>query len=199
MKNEFLQSKEGNAFVKLVLWLIFIGFLFFAFAFQKNDNTSKVKGNKEETKTFKNVEKMESDLLQKSLNYEYVINENEITTIYNGTKCNGKEIWYKETSEGITKYLKESGKIYKVTLNEKEESSEEENDLGKLFDILKGFNFNETFNGNIRNIEYNLDTIKVVIKTNLDNITSIMVIKDNVHYEMQFTNIGFCDNISPEN
>ena len=199
MKNEFLQSKEGNAFVKLVLWLIFIGFLFFAFAFQKNDNTSKVKDNKEETKTFKNVEKMENDLLQKSLNYEYVINENETTTIYNGTKCNDKEIWYKETSEGITKYLKESGKIYKVTLNEKEESSEEENDLGKLFDILKGFNFNETFNGNIRNIEYNLDTIKVVIKTNLDNITSIMVIKDNVHYEMQFTNIGFCDNISPEN
>lgn len=199
MKNEFLQSKEGNAFVKLVLWLIFIGFLFFAFAFQKNDNTSKVKDNKEETKTFKNVEKMENDLLQKSLNYEYVINENETTTIYNGTKCNGKEIWYKETSEGITKYLKESGKIYKVTLNEKEESSEEENDLGKLFDILKGFNFNETINGNIRNIEYNLDTIKVVIKTNLDNIISIMVIKDNVHYEMQFTNIGFCDNISPEN
>lgn len=199
MKNEFLQSKEGNAFVKLVLWLIFIGFLFFAFAFQKNDNTSKVKDNKEETKTFKNVEKMENDLLQKSLNYEYVINENETTTIYNGTKCNGKEIWYKETSEGITKYLKESGKIYKVTLNEKEESSEEENDLGKLFDILKGFNFNETINGNIRNIEYNLDTIKVVIKTNLDNITSIMVIKDNVHYEMQFTNIGFCDNISSEN
>lgn len=199
MKNEFLQSKEGNAFVKLVLWLIFIGFLFFAFAFQKNDNTSKVKDNKEETKTFKNVEKMENDLLQKSLNYEYVINENETTTIYNGTKCNDKEIWYKETSEGITKYLKESGKIYKVTLNEKEESSEEENSLGKLFDILKGFNFNETINGNIRNIEYNLDTIKVVIKTNLDNITSIMVIKDNVHYEMQFTNIGFCDNISSEN
>lgn len=199
MKNEFLQSKEGNAFVKLVLWLIFIGFLFFAFAFQKNDNTSKVKDNKEETKTFKNVEKMENDLLQKSLNYEYVINENETTTIYNGTKCNGKEIWYKETSEGITKYLKESGKIYKVTLNEKEESSEEENDLSKLFDILKGFNFNETINGNIRNIEYNLDTIKVVIKTNLDNITNIMVIKDNVHYEMQFTNIGFCDNISSEN
>ena len=199
MKNEFLQSKEGNAFVKLVLWLIFIGFLFFAFAFQKNDNTSKVKDNKEETKTFKNVEKMENDLLQKSLNYEYVINENETTTIYNGTKCNDKEIWYKETSEGITKYLKESGKIYKVTLNEKEESSEEENSLGKLFDILKGFNFNETINGNIRNIEYNLDTIKVVIKTNLDNIISIMVIKDNVHYEMQFTNIGFCDNISSEN
>ena len=199
MKNEFLQSKEGNAFVKLVLWLIFIGFLFFAFAFQKNDNTSKVKDNKEETKTFKNVEKMKNDLLQKSLNYEYVINENETTTIYNGTKCNDKEIWYKETSEGITKYLKESGKIYKVTLNEKEESSEEENSLGKLFDILKGFNFNETINGNIRNIEYNLDTIKVVIKTNLDNITSIMVIKDNVHYEMQFTNIGFCDNISSEN
>ena len=199
MRNEFLQSKEGNAFVKLVLWLIFIGFLFFAFAFQKNDNTSKVKDNKEETKTFKNVEKMENDLLQKSLNYEYVINENETTTIYNGTKCNDKEIWYKETSEGITKYLKESGKIYKVTLNEKEESSEEENSLGKLFDILKGFNFNETINGNIRNIEYNLDTIKVVIKTNLDNITNIMVIKDNVHYEMQFTNIGFCDNISSEN
>lgn len=199
MKNEFLQSKEGNAFVKLVLWLIFIGFLFFAFAFQRNDNTSKVKDNKEETKTFKNVEKMENDLLQKSLNYEYVINENETTTIYNGTKCNDKEIWYKETSEGITKYLKESGKIYKVTLNEKEESSEEENSLGKLFDILKGFNFNENINGNIRNIEYNLDTIKVVIKTNLDNITSIMVIKDNVHYEMQFTNIGFCDNISSEN
>ena len=199
MKNEFLKSEEGSSFIKLILWLIFIGVLLFVFAFQKKDSDVKVKDNKEETKTFKSIENMENDLLQRSLSYEYTINDNEIVTIYSGMKCNNKEIWYKETSEGITKYLKESGKIYKVTLNEKEESSEEENDLGKLFDILKGFNFNETINGNIRNIEYNLDTIKVVIKTNLDNIISIMVIKDNVHYEMQFTNIGFCDNISSEN
>ena len=135
MKNEFLQSKEGNAFVKLVLWLIFIGVLFFAFAFQKKDNVNKPKDNKEETKTFKNIENMENDILQKSLNYEYIINDNEIITIYNGMKCNNKETWYKETNEGITKYQKEDGKTYKIILNEKEEYTEEENDLSKLFTI----------------------------------------------------------------
>ncbi len=30
-------------------------------------------------------------------------------------KCNNKETWYKETSEGITKYQKEDGKTYKIT------------------------------------------------------------------------------------
>ena len=41
--------------------------------------------------------------------------------------------------------------------------------------------------------------IQVHIKTNLENITNILVIKDNIRYEMQFTNIGICDNISLEN
>ena len=199
MKNEFLQSKEGNAFVKLVLWLIFIGVLFFAFAFQKNDNANKPKENKEETKTFKNIENMENDILQKSLNYEYIINDNEIITTYNGMKCNNKETWYKETNEGITKYLKEDGKTYKITLNEKEEYTEEENDLSKLFSLLKEYSYNEVKNDTERDIKYNLGTIEVNIKTNLENITNILVIKDNIRYEMQFTNIGICDNISLEN
>ena len=125
MKNEFLQSKEGNAFVKLVLWLIFIGVLFFAFAFQKKDNVSEPKDNEEETKTFKNIENMKNDILQNS--------------------------------------------------------------------------YNEVKNDTERDIKYNLGTIEVNIKTNLENITNILVIKDNIRYEMQFTNIGICDNISLEN
>lgn len=199
MKNEFLQSKEGNAFVKLVLWLIFIGVLFFAFAFQKKDNANKPKDNEEETKTFKNIENMKNDILQKSFSYEYIINDNKIITIYNGMKCNNKETWYKETSEGITKYQKEDGKTYKITLNEKEEYNEEENDLSKLFNLLKEYSYNEVKNDTERDIKYNLGTIEVNIKTNLENITNILVIKDNIRYEMQFTNIGICDNISLEN
>ena len=129
----------------------------------------------------------------------YFINDNEIITIYNGMKCNNKETWYKETSEGITKYQKEDGKTYKITLNEKEEYNEEENDLSKLFNLLKEYSYNEVKNDTERDIKYNLGTIEVNIKTNLENITNILVIKDNIRYEMQFTNIGICDNISLEN
>ena len=145
------------------------------------------------------MEEMENELLQKSLNYEYIINDNETITIYNGMKCHNKETWYKETSEGITKYQKEDDKIYKIILNEKEEYNEEENDLSKLFNLLKEYSYNEVKNDTERDVKYNLGTIEVNIKTNLENITNILVIKDNIRYEMQFTNIGICDNISLEN
>ena len=97
----------------------------------------------------------------------------------------------------IDNYLNE--RKYKITLNEKEEYTEEENDLSKLFSLLKEYSYNEVKNDAERDIKYNLGTIEVNIKTNLENITNILVIKDNIRYEMQFTNIGICDNISLEN
>ena len=196
MKNGFLQTTEGKAFVKMALWLIFIGALLVIFSFRNNDNNNENKTTSEEVKSFRSIEEMENDLLKKSLNYKYVINDNENIIIYDGMKCNEEEVWFKETSEGITKYLKENDKVYKVILEEKEEYTEEESNLESLFNYLKEYSYNEVKNNEERNIKYNLGTLEVDIKTNFDNIVSISVLKDGVHYEMQFTNIGICDNIN---
>ncbi len=193
MKKGFSKTKEGSSFIKLIMWFIFMGIILISFAFQ-NKNTPQVKT---EEKTFKSLEEMEEDLLNKSMNYKYLVNEDGNITIYNGMRCNNVDTWYKEDINGITKYVKED-KVYKVLLDSKEEYTEEIKTLNDLFLYLKDYNYSENISDETREINYNLGEIYVNIKTNLDNITEINVQDNNVRVEMQFTNIGICDNINLE-
>lgn len=197
MKNEFLESKECKSLIKLMLWIVFIGILFFVSTLNNKSNKKSTNNeNQTEIKEFKSLENMENDLLTKSLSYKYKISDEGNLTIYEGMRCDNKEIWYKENSDGITKYMNEDGITYKMLLDVKEEYNDEIQTLNDLFTTLKDYNYNETKNDTERDIKYNLGTISVDIKTTLENITNILVSGENVEYEMQFTNIGICDNIS---
>ncbi len=199
MKNKFLQTKEGNALLKLIFWIIFVAVLLLAFS--KNESPSQNNEPSEEkpsVKSFKNISDMEKALLVDNLTYKYKVNDNENIIIYEGIRCNQKELWYKENSEGITKYIKENEKTYKLNLNEKEEYFEEETNLSNLFNTLNEYSYTEDKNDLERSIKYSLGTLEVTIKTNLENITNILVIKDSIRYEMQFTKIGICDKINLE-
>lgn len=197
--NSFLETKEGSAFVKLLLWIIFIVVLLVMFSFnnkEEKENTNNSASNtKEEVTTFKSLEEMESNLLKSSLTYKYTINENGVITIYNGYRCNNVDTYYKEESDVISKFVKENGKTYKVVLDKKEEVTLEEKSLEDLFNTLKEYSFAEDKSASERTIKYNTGTLIVSIKTNLENITDITVVKDGINYQMEFTNIGICDNI----
>ena len=60
---------------------------------------------------------------------------------------------------------------------------------------LKEYLYNITKNESTREINYNKDGYKVVVKTDLKNITNITIENENKTYELQFTNVDKCDNI----
>ena len=61
---------------------------------------------------------------------------------------------------------------------------------------LKEYLYNITKNESTREINYNKEGYKVVVKTDLKNITNITIENENKTYELQFTNVGKCDNIT---
>lgn len=201
MNNSFLNTKEGNSLIKLILWLVFIVLILVMFS--NKDNTNNKENTNElvnETKdTFKSLTDMESSLLTQSMTYKYIITNNEDITIYNGLKCNNEDTWYVENKDGITKYIEINNTIYKSIINEKEQINEESKGLKDLFSLLKDYSYIEKVDNNERSITYNLSNLDVIFKTNLESITSINIYKDDVTYQMQFTNIGICDNINNEN
>ena len=48
----------------------------------------------------------------------------------------------------------------------------------------------------VENLKCVKDGYKVVVKTDLKNITNITIENENKTYELQFTNVGKCDNIT---
>ena len=65
-----------------------------------------------------------------------------------------------------------------------------------IFENLKEYLYNITKNESTREINYNKDGYKVVVKTDLKNITNITIENENKTYELQFTNVGKRDNIT---
>lgn len=197
--NKFLESKEGSAFVKLILWIIFIVVLLVMFSFnnkeEKENTTNNSNDTTKEVTTFKTLEEMENNLLSMGLTYKYTVNENGFITIYNGIRCNNVETYYKEDGDVISKYILENGKTYKVVLDKKEEIILEEKTLKDLFTTLKEYSYTEEKQESERTIKYNTGTLKVSIKTNLENITEISIAKDGINYQLEFTNTRICDNI----
>lgn len=197
--NKFLESKEGSAFVKLIIWIIFIVVLLVMFSFNNKEEKENTTNNSNDTSkkvtTFKNLAEMENNLLSMGLIYKYTVNENGVITLYNGIRCNNVETYYKEDGDVISKYILENGKTYKVVLDKKEEITLEEKTLKDLFATLKEYSYTENKQESERTINYNTGTLEVSIKTNLENITEITIIKDGLNYQLEFTNAGICDNI----
>ena len=108
-----------------------------------------------------------------------------------------------ETKDGIIKYIKDKDITYKVVLDEKEElqnlydeTDESFLNINIIFKNLKEYLYNITKNESTREINYNKDGYKVVVKTDLKNITNMTIENENKTYELQFTNVDKCDNIT---
>ena len=186
--NSFWSTTQGKSTIKFIAWMIFIIILIVIFAIngkQENNNINNTQEKNEEIISFEKYETMQDNLLNGCFNYEYKIIEENITTIYTGKKLNDTEI------------------TYKVVLDEKEELPNlyDESDksflnINIIFENLKEYLYNITKNESTREINYNKDGYKVVVKTDLKNITNITIENENKTYELQFTNVGKCDNIT---
>ena len=204
--NSFWSTTQGKATIKFAAWMVFIIVLIVVFAINGDNNPNENKNNntnKEETLTFKNYEEMQNDLLNGFYSYNFRVVSEDNKIIYSGILSATGDIGYKENNEGIIKYSKEDGIIYKVLLDQKEEinnlydeSDKAFLDIKTLFANLKEYLYNITKNESTREINYNKEGYKVVVKTDLENITNITITNENKTYELQFTNVGKCDNIT---
>lgn len=206
-KNTFFETKEGKATIKFAAWMIFIVILIIVFAIngnneQKND-TKENKNVKEEISSFKNYEEMVSDLLKSCYNYNFKVTSLENIVIYNGNISNNEDIGYKETSEEIIKYAIIDGITSRIVLDKTTEITnlyDEEDkaflNIENLFNNLKNYLYSVNKNETKREINYNKDGYQVLVKTNLENITEILITNATKTYELQFTNVSICDNIT---
>lgn len=206
-KNTFFETKEGKATIKFAAWMIFIVILIVVFAINGNNeqkNDTKENNNvKEEISSFKNYEEMVSDLLKSCYNYNFKVTSLENTVIYNGTISNNEDIGYKETSEEIIKYAITDGITSRIVLDKTVEIAnlyDEEDkaflNIENLFNNLKNYLYSVNKNETKREINYNKDGYQVLVKTNLENITEILITNATKTYELQFTNVSICDNIT---
>jgi len=68
--------------------------------------------------------------------------------------------------------------------------------IENLFNNLKNYLYSVNKNETKREINYNKDGYQVLVKTNLENITEILITNATKTYELQFTNVSICDNIT---
>lgn len=206
-KNTFFETKEGKATIKFAAWMIFIVILIIVFAINGNNeqkNDTKENNNvKEEISSFKNYEEMVSGLLKSCYNYNFKVTSSENIVIYNGTISNNEDIGYKETSEEIIKYAIIDGITSRIVLDKTTEITnlyDEEDkaflNIENLFNNLKNYLYSVNKNETKREINYNKDGYQVLVKTNLENITEILITNATKTYELQFTNVSICDNIT---
>ena len=202
--NTFWSTDRGKATGKFIAWMIFIIILVVLFARQNvYENNTEENKTKEETKTFKNYTDMQKELLSSGYDYKYKITNNENIVIYEGNICNSIDNGYKETSEGIIKYKKENNDIRKIVLEEEividdlyEGIDSSFINLDSLFTNLEEYLYNVTKNEQTREIKYNKEGYSVLVNTDLEHITKITINTDTASYELEFTNIGKCANIS---
>ncbi|MEG0794351.1 MAG: hypothetical protein RSG95_00970, partial [Bacilli bacterium] len=115
MDKTFWKTVRGKAVIKLIVWSIFFLILFIVLSFMG----SKGKNDDKNNLVIGYNEKIDR-LLKNNYEYEYKITINGNNINFNGKKDGKNEQGYKETKEGIIKYLVIDSVTYNITSNKKE-------------------------------------------------------------------------------
>lgn len=212
--NGFWQTDRGKALIKLLLWMVFIIILIvLAIVSERNGNSEildvdKPGNNATDTPSEpENVEyeaynTMITNLLANNYEYEYLITTATDSIILTGFKNPDKEIGFKETSSGITKYFIDSTGTYELNMNTSSiidnlysEFDSSYLNLELLFNNLSEYLYNTEENVGIRTITYDKDGFQVTVTTDTKNITNVLVMTDTTTYDLNFKNIGECATI----
>ena len=195
-----MKTENKNA-IQLLIWIFFIVIIFVMFKI--TNKTDKKEEKEENTPVFVNYKDMEINLLNSGYDYKYTIISDTQKEIYEGTMCNDIDIGYKETNEEIIKYAIIDGITSRIVLDKTTEITnlyDEEDkaflNIENLFNNLKNYLYSVNKNETKREINYNKDGYQVLVKTNLENITEILITNATKTYELQFTNVSICDNIT---
>ena len=212
--NGFWQTDRGKALIKLLLWMVFIVILIvLAIVSERNGNSEILDVDKPEnnaTDTPREPENVEyeayntmiTNLLANNYEYEYLITTATDSIILTGFKNPDKEIGFKETSSGITKYFIDSTGTYELNMNTSSiidnlysEFDSSYLNLELLFNNLNEYLYNTEENVGIRTITYDKDGFQVTVTTDTKNITNVLVMTDTTTYDLNFKNIGECATI----
>ena len=212
--NGFWQTDRGKALIKLLLWMVFIIILIvLAIVSERNGNSEILDVDKPEnnaTDTPSEPENIEyeayntmiTNLLANNYEYEYLITTATDSIILTGFKNPDKEIGFKETSSGITKYFIDSTGTYELNMNTSSiidnlysEFDSSYLNLELLFNNLSEYLYNAEENVGIRTITYDKDGFQVTVTTDTKNITNVLVMTDTTTYDLNFKNIGECATI----
>lgn len=212
--NGFWQTDRGKALIKLLLWMVFIVILIvLVIASERNANSEILDVDKPENNVTdtpsepENVEyeaynTMITNLLANNYEYEYLITTATDSIILTGFKNPDKEIGFKETSSGITKYFIDSTGTYELNMNTSSiidnlysEFDSSYLNLELLFNNLNEYLYNTEENVGIRTITYDKDGFQVTVTTDTKNITNVLVMTDTTTYDLNFKNIGECATI----
>lgn len=212
--NGFWQTDRGKALIKLLLWMVFIVILIvLVIVSERNANSEILDVDKPENNVTdtpsepENVEyeaynTMITNLLANNYEYEYLITTATDSTILTGFKNPDKEIGFKETSSGITKYFIDSTGTYELNMNTYSiidnlysEFDSSYLNLELLFNNLSEYLYNTEENVGIRTITYDKDGFQVTVTTDTKNITNVLVMTDTTTYDLNFKNIGECATI----
>lgn len=212
--NGFWQTDRGKALIKLLLWMVFIVILIvLAIVSERNGNSEILDVDKPENNVTdtpsepENVEyeaynTMITNLLANNYEYEYLITTATDSIILTGFKNPDKEIGFKETSSGITKYFIDSTGTYELNMNTSSiidnlysEFDSSYLNLELLFNNLNEYLYNTEENVGIRTITYDKDGFQVTVTTDTKNITNVLVVTDTTTYDLNFKNIGECATI----
>lgn len=212
--NGFWQTDRGKALIKLLLWMVFIVILIvLVIVSERNANSEILDVDKPENNVTdtpsepENVEyeaynTMITNLLANNYEYEYLITTATDSIILTGFKNPDKEIGFKETSSGITKYFIDSTGTYELNMNTSSiidnlysEFDSSYLNLELLFNNLNEYLYNTEENVGIRTITYDKDGFQVTVTTDTKNITNVLVTTDTTTYDLNFKNIGECATI----
>ena len=212
--NGFWQTDRGKALIKLLLWMVFIVILIvLVIASERNANSEILDVDKPENNVTdtpsepENVEyeaynTMITNLLANNYEYEYLITTATDSIILTGFKNPDKEIGFKETSSGITKYFIDSTGTYELNMNTSSiidnlysEFDSSYLNLELLFNNLSEYLYNTEENVGIRTITYDKDGFQVTVTTDTKNITNVLVMTNTTTYDLNFKNIGECATI----
>ena len=212
--NGFWQTDRGKALIKLLLWMVFIVILIvLAIVSERNGNSEILDVDKPENNATdtpsepENVEyeaynTMITNLLANNYEYDYLITTATDSIILTGFKNPDKEIGFKETSSGITKYFIDSTGTYELNMNTYSiidnlysEFDSSYLNLELLFNNLSEYLYNTEENVGIRTITYDKDGFQVTVTTDTKNITNVLVMTDTTTYDLNFKNIGECATI----
>ena len=212
--NGFWQTDRGKALIKLLLWMVFIVILIvLAIVSERNGNSEILDVDKPEnnaTDTPREPENVEyeayntmiTNLLANNYEYEYLITTATDSIILTGFKNPDKEIGFKETSSGITKYFIDSTGTYELNMNTYSiidnlysEFDSSYLNLELLFNNLSEYLYNTEENVGIRTITYDKDGFQVTVTTDTKNITNVLVMTNTTTYDLNFKNIGECATI----
>lgn len=214
---ELKKTSKGKAILRLIKWGIFFCVLFIflivmSLITPKNNNVVKpntkpeikepVPEDKiipEEILSLSTLNNTYISLINYDYNYEIIVND--LKYVFKGTKNSLIDTGYKESPEGIIKYVIDSTGIYNETTNSKtpitnlyEGLKEEYFNLEKIFTTLKGIDLKLNHNHNCPNYLYEgkLEdiTYQIELKEKTKELMFIYIISNNESYYLNFSNIN---------